>query len=526
MNEVVSDRPTKVIAALRLNPEITYYNLSVEELEKHSIKKLQAQRSSSGALVIRTGTFTGRSPEDRFIVNDSFTKNKVWWGSINKPFEDQYFQSLKEDMIAYFDTKEIYIRDCFVGAHPDHRMGLTVINEYPWSNHFAYNMFIRPSEKELSVFETEWTILNAPGFEANPEIHQTRSKNFTIINFTEKMILIGGSGYTGEIKKGIFSVLNLTLPVEKNVLSMHCSANVGVCGDTALYFGLSGTGKTTLSAHPQRELIGDDEHGWCEDGTIFNFEGGCYAKVIGLSETKEPEIFNAISRGALLENVVMDITGKVDYFNDRITQNTRVSYPIHHIHNIREGGMANHPKNIFFLTADAYGVLPPISKLNPNQAAYHFISGYTAKVAGTEEGVSEPKAVFSCCFGAPFMPLEPNQYAKMFIDRITSSEVNVWLVNTGWINGAYGKGNRIELKYTRAMIQAVLDGQLNVPFKKHEIFGLMMPTSCPNVPSNLLDPEWEDKTAYDQEAKALIVKFEENMEQFQVSLNVLEGALG
>ena len=316
MNEVVSNRPTEVIAALRLNPKITHYNLSVEELEKHSIKKLQAQRSSSGALVIRTGTFTGRSPEDRFIVNDSSTKNKVWWGSINKPFEDRYFQSLKEDMIAYFDTKEIYIRDCFVGAHPDHCMGLTVINEYPWSNHFAYNMFIRPSEKELSVFETEWTILNAPGFKANPEIHQTRSKNFTIINFTEKMILIGGSGYTGEIKKGIFSVLNLTLPLEKNVLSMHCSANVGVNGDTALYFGLSGTGKTTLSAHPQRELIGDDEHGWCEDGTIFNFEGGCYAKVIGLSETKEPEIFNAISRGALLENVVMDITGKVDYSND------------------------------------------------------------------------------------------------------------------------------------------------------------------------------------------------------------------
>jgi phosphoenolpyruvate carboxykinase (ATP) len=392
-----------------------------------------------------------------------------------------------------------------------------VINEFPWSNQFAYNMFLRPSQEELKQFQHEWTIINAPGFLADPEIDGTRQENFAILDFTDKTILIGGTGYTGEIKKGIFSALNFILPFEKDVLSMHCSANVGNDGDTAIFFGLSGTGKTTLSADPMRKLIGDDEHGWCSDDTIFNFEGGCYAKVIDLSPEKEPDIFNAIKPHAILENVILNADGSVNFADTSITQNTRVSYPINHIEGIQPGSLAGNPKNIFFLTADAYGVLPPISKLTPAQAAYHFISGYTAKVAGTEEGVTEPKAVFSACFGAPFMPLHPTAYADMLAQKMKAADTNVWLVNTGWSGGAYGVGKRMKLSYTRAIITAAIDGHLDaVSYTEHPVFGLAMPTAVPGVPSGLLDPvsTWKSKEEYDKTALVLAKKFVANFKEF------------
>ena len=514
--------------SLGIMPNVVHSNLHPDVLEQHSLDRNLAVRSTFGALAIQTGKFTGRSPEDRFIVKDSYTEDALWWGHINKPFSTEHYDQLKQDLCDYLSDKEIYVRDAFAGAHPAYRMSLRVVNEYPWSNQFAYNMFLRPMEEELQNFSHEWTILNAPDFLADPVKHGTRQENFAVLNFTEKYILIGGTGYTGEIKKGIFSALNFILPFEKNVLSMHCSANVGHEGDTAIFFGLSGTGKTTLSADPHRKLIGDDEHGWCSDNTIFNFEGGCYAKVIDLSEDKEPDIYRAIKKHAILENIIMDENGNVDFTNTSITQNTRVSYPIDHIDNIQPGSLAQNPKNIFFLTADAYGVLPPISKLNANQAAYHFISGYTAKVAGTEEGINEPKAVFSACFGAPFMPLHPTYYATMLSEKMEAAGVNVWLINTGWVGGAYGTGNRIKLSYTRAMIRAALSGELqDVNYIEHSIFGLMMPENCPNVPADLLDPKntWADKDEYDLQAVTLAKKFEENFKVFedQASPEILKG---
>ena len=516
------------LSSLSIGPKTLFSNLDPDTLEQHSLSKNMAVRTAHGAIALNTGKFTGRSPEDRFIVKDALTENAVWWGPINKPFDAVAFQKLKKKVCAYLDGKDVYVRDAFAGAHPDYRMNVRVINEYPWSNQFAYNMFLRPTEEELQNFSHEWTILNAPDFLADPVKHGTRQENFAVLNFTEKYILIGGTGYTGEIKKGIFSALNFILPFEKNVLSMHCSANVGPEGDTAIFFGLSGTGKTTLSADPHRKLIGDDEHGWCSDDTIFNFEGGCYAKVIDLSEDKEPDIYHAIKKHAILENIIMDENGNVDFTNTSITQNTRVSYPIDHIDNIQPGSLAQNPKNIFFLTADAYGVLPPISKLNANQAAYHFISGYTAKVAGTEEGINEPKAVFSACFGAPFMPLHPTYYATMLSEKMEAAGVNVWLINTGWVGGAYGTGSRIKLSYTRAMIRAALSGALqNVNYIEHPIFGLSMPENCPNVPTELLDPKntWADKDAYDRQAITLAKKFEENFKAFedQASPEILKG---
>lgn len=510
-------------------PNVVHSNLHPDILEQHSLDRNMAVRSTFGALAIKTGKFTGRSPEDRFIVKDSYTENTLWWGSINKPFTTEHYDLLKRDICQYLIGKEIYVRDAFACAHPAYRMSLRVVNEYPWSNQFAHNMFLRPTEEELQNFSHEWTILNVPGFLADPLKHGTRQANFAVLNFTEKFILIGGTGYTGEIKKGIFSALNFILPYEKDVFSMHCSANVGNQGDTAIFFGLSGTGKTTLSADPERKLIGDDEHGWCSDNTIFNFEGGCYAKVINLSEESEPDIYKAIKKHAILENIIMDDYGNVDFTDTSITQNTRVSYPIDHIANIQHGSLAQNPKNIFFLTADAYGVLPPISKLNANQAAYHFISGYTAKVAGTEEGINEPKAVFSACFGAPFMPLHPTYYATMLSEKMEAAGVNVWLINTGWVGGGYGTGNRIKLRYTRAIIRAALSGQLqDVSYTEHPIFGLIMPTSCPNVPAELLNPKntWPDKEEYDKQAIMLAKKFEENFTIFedQASPNILKGA--
>ena len=498
------------------------YNLSSDELHATAIEKGQGVEASSGALAINTGEFTGRSPMDRFIVKDDITKDEIWWGDINIPFDSEKFDALYNKVTDYLTNKEVFVRDSYVCADENYKLNIRVVNEYPWSNMFAYNMFLRPTEKELETFTAEWTVVNAPGFMANPEVDGTRQHNFAILNFSKKVALIGGTGYTGEIKKGIFSALNFILPVFKNTLPMHCSANVGKDGDTAIFFGLSGTGKTTLSADPERKLIGDDEHGWTNENTVFNFEGGCYAKAIDLTEENEPEIYHAIKKGAILENVIMDENGVVDFTDTSITQNTRVSYPIYHIDNIQPRSIGENPKNIFFLTADAFGVLPPISKLTPGQAAYHFISGYTAKVAGTEAGVNEPLPSFSACFGAPFMPLHPTRYAEMLSKKMQEAGVNVWLVNTGWTGGPYGIGNRMKLKFTRAMITEALEGRLsNVEFVQHPIFGLDMPTSCNNVPDEVLNPKgtWSDKEAYDAKAMELANSFRKNFSQFEEFAN-------
>ena len=501
------------------------YQLSPAELHEISLQKGMGKEASSGALAISTGEFTGRSPQDRFIVKDAITEDKVWWGDINIPFDSGQFDSLYDKVIDYLNSKELYVRDCYACADNDYRMNIRVINEYPWSNMFAYNMFIRPKEAELEAFEAEWTVINAPGFMADPKVDGTRQHNFAILNFSRKIALIGGTGYTGEIKKGIFSALNFILPVYKNTLPMHCSANVGEEGDTAIFFGLSGTGKTTLSTDPLRKLIGDDEHGWTKENSVFNFEGGCYAKVINLSSTNEPEIYGAIKEGAILENVIMDNDRHVDYADTSITQNTRVSYPIYHINNIQEPSIGKNPKNIFFLTADAFGVIPPISRLTPSQAAYHFISGYTAKVAGTEAGVVEPIPSFSACFGAPFMPLHPTNYAEMLSKKMKESGVNVWLVNTGWTGGPYGVGKRMELKYTRAMIHAALSGKLGLytydTYHIHSVFGVAQPRECPGVPTSVLSPRatWNDDEAYYKTAFKLTNAFRENFKKFEVYAN-------
>jgi phosphoenolpyruvate carboxykinase (ATP) len=499
-----------------------YWNLTPEELVEHSIQKGFGKLTSLGAIAIETGKFTGRSPKDRFIVKDDLTANTVDWNAINMPFDADKFDQLEAKIKEYFKGKEVYVRDLAACADDKHRLNLRLYAEYPWSSQFAGNMFLRLGKDEIENFTPEWTLFNAPGFMANPEVDGTRQENFAIINFTKKTVIVGGTGYTGEIKKGVFSVLNYILPHQRNVLSMHCSANVGAQGDTAVFFGLSGTGKTTLSADPERPLIGDDEHGWSEDG-IFNFEGGCYAKTIDLTEESEPQIYRAIKHGAILENIgYFPGTRTPDFSDSSITENTRVSYPIYHIDNAVEPSRAGHPENIFFLTCDAFGVLPPISRLTPGQAMYHFISGYTAKVAGTEEGVTEPQATFSACFGAPFMPLHPTKYAEMLGEKMQKHDVRVWLVNTGWTGGAHGTGSRMKLRYTRAMIHAALEGKLDkVEYKKQEFFGLPIPTSCPDVPDELLDPKntWTDKDAFDRKARELAKKFNDNFKQFEDKAN-------
>lgn len=506
-----------------------YWNLTPADLVEESIILGQGVLSNTGALAIDTGEFTGRSPKDRFIVADETTNDEVWWGDINLKFDADKFDALYNRMKAYLAGRDIYVRDAYVCAHKDYRMNLRVVNEYPWSNQFAYNMFLRPTDDEIMNANPDWYVVNAPGFMADPEIDGTRQHNFAIVNFTRKMIIIGGTGYTGEIKKGIFSVLNFLLPVNHGILPMHCSANVGESGDTAVFFGLSGTGKTTLSSDPNRRLIGDDEHGWSDD-SVFNFEGGCYAKTIDLSREREPQIWDAIKFGAILENVGFEDDGCTPNYEDSSkTQNTRVSYPMDHIDNVMEPSVGGEPKNIFFLTADAFGVLPPISRLDKGQAMYHFISGYTAKVAGTEAGVTEPQTAFSACFGAPFLPLHPARYAEMLGQKMSANNVKVWLVNTGWSGGEYGVGERISLKYTRAMITAALEGKLdNVEYENHEVFGLAMPTTCQDVPAEILSPRntWSDKAAYDVKANALAQKFNNNFEQFVggVSAEILASA--
>lgn len=497
-----------------------HWNLSPEALIEAAIKHHQAHLADNGALVVSTGKFSGRSPQDRFIVKDTVSASTVDWGKVNLPIEPMFFDCLRGKMLQYLADKTVYVRDAYACADENYRLKIRLIAEYAWSNQFAYNLFLRPLAEELSRFQPDWTILCVPGFEADPTTDGTRKPNFAIINFSAKEILIGGTAYTGEIKKGIFSVLNYLLPVERDVFPMHCSANVGKEGDTAIFFGLSGTGKTTLSADPERRLVGDDEHGWSEEG-VFNFEGGCYAKTIDLTEEKEPDIYRAIKHGAILENIpFVPGTRRPDYTDDSITENTRVSYPIYHIDNALEKSMAGHPKNIFFLTCDAFGVLPPISSLSKAQAMYYFISGYTAKVAGTEEGITEPEPSFSACFGAPFMPLHPTQYAAMLGERMEKHQTAIWLVNTGWTGGPYGIGERIRLKYTRAMIRAALEGHLHdsrTTYQVQDIFGLRVPKSCPGVPDELLNPRqcWGDPLAYDHMAERLAKDFRQNFQKYE-----------
>lgn len=523
--------PIAALSALGLNTKSTiHYQLQPDELSEQTLLRGQGEVNDTGALCIRTGEFTGRSPQDKFIVKDALTEDSVHWNNFNIAIAPEKFTALKAKVLNYLNAQEeLWVRDAYACADPQYRLNIRVINEHAWSNLFAYNMFLRPTEQELSNFEPDWHIIQAPGFKADPAIDGTRQHNFAIVSFTEKTILIGGTGYTGEMKKGIFTILNYLLPHKLNVLSMHCSANMGKDGDVAVFFGLSGTGKTTLSADSNRKLIGDDEHGWTNDG-VFNFEGGCYAKCIDLTEEKEPEIFRAIKPGALVENVLFfDNSRQIDFSNKTITENTRVSYPLHFISNAQEPSIGGLPKNIFFLTCDAYGVLPPISRLTPGQAMYQFISGYTARVAGTEAGVTEPKATFSACFGAPFLPLHPGKYAEMLGEKMRTHQVNVWMINTGWSGGGYGVGNRMKLSYTRAMITAALNGELDqVEFEKHPVFGMLMPKMCPGVPKELLHPRytWADRAAYDQAASKLAEMFIQNFEKYAagVSNEILQSA--
>ncbi|MEP6682041.1 MAG: phosphoenolpyruvate carboxykinase (ATP) [Parafilimonas sp.] len=522
--------PTQQLKQLGINNPNINYQFAADELTEQTLQRNEGKLNDTGALCIETGAFTGRSPKDKFIVKDAVTQDTVDWNNFNLPIEEEYFLKLKTKLINFLDQqKEIWVRDCYACSDANYRLNIRVLNENPWSNLFALNMFIRPQEDDLESFEPDWYIIHAPSFKANPKTDGVRQENFAVVSFTHKTILIGGTGYTGEIKKGIFGILNYLLPQTKNVLSMHCSANIGCNDDVAVFFGLSGTGKTTLSADPERKLIGDDEHGWTDEG-IFNFEGGCYAKCIDLSEEKEPEIYHAIRPGALVENITfLEGTNKIDFASKRITENTRVSYPLDFISNAVEPGKSGQPKNIFFLTCDAYGVLPPMSLLTPGQAMYQFLSGYTAKVAGTETGVTEPKVTFSTCFGAPFMPLHPTVYAEMLGKKMKEHNVSVWMVNTGWIGGAYGTGNRIKLKYTRAIIQAALNGSLRkVEYRKHPVFNMMMPCTCPGVPEELLNPRntWKNKNEYDDQAKMLAGLFVKNFKAYEskVSKEILAAA--
>ncbi len=505
------------LSYLNLYAKTVKYQLGVEALVDEALKNGEGTLADSGALAVDTGKFTGRSPKDRFIVCDEITENAVWWGDVNIKISSSQFDHLFQKITDHLSAKAIYVRDAYACADDRYKTTIRVVTEHAFQNLFANNLFLRFNQEELPD-RPEWTIIAAPSFLADPATDGTRQSNFSIINFSKKVIIIGGTAYTGEIKKGIFSALNFILPVQHKTLSMHCSANVGDEGDTAIFFGLSGTGKTTLSADPKRALIGDDEHGWSED-SVFNFEGGCYAKCVDLTAEKEPQIFNAIKFGALLENTnYFAGTRTVDFSNIDKTENTRVAYPLNYIANAVEPSVAPIPKNIFFLTADAFGVLPPISKLTTAQAMFHFISGYTAKVAGTEAGVTEPQLTFSACFGKAFLPLHPAKYAKLLGEKMKKHNVNVWLVNTGWSGGAYGVGSRMKLSHTRSMITAALNGSLaSASFIEHPVFGLLMPESCPEVPSDILNPRntWVDKDRYDHKANELAMAFTANFKQFE-----------
>jgi len=495
------------------------WNLSVAALYEEAVRHQEGMIAAEGPLVCRTGQHTGRSPNDKFVVREPSSEQHIAWGKVNREMDPAQFDALHRDMLASLEGKELFVQDCYAGADPAYRLPIRVINEYAWHNLFARNLFIVDSSPAAKASHTpQFTIIDSPRFRADPARHGSQSEVVIALNFARKLVLIGGTSYAGEIKKSIFSVLNYILPLQ-NVMSMHCSANIGAAGDAALFFGLSGTGKTTLSSDPDRMLIGDDEHGWSDRG-VFNFEGGCYAKTIRLSADAEPQIYATTRRfGTVLENVVVDpSTRMLDLDDDRFTENTRAAYPIDFIDNAVPSGQGGHPRNVIMLTADAFGVLPPIARLSADGAMYHFLSGYTAKVAGTEKGVTEPKATFSTCFGAPFLPLPPSRYAKMLGERIAKHQARVWLVNTGWTGGPYGTGRRITIAHTRAMVRAALSGALDsVSFTKDPIFNVDVPATCPDVPADVLKPRstWSDPAAYDAQAAKLAKMFAENFKTFE-----------
>jgi phosphoenolpyruvate carboxykinase (ATP) len=508
-----------------------HWNLGPPGLYEHAVQRGEGLLAECGPFCAVTSPHTGRSPKDKFIVREPDSEHHVWWGAVNHPLAPEHFERLRADVICHLNAQDLYVRDVFAGADADYRNAIRFVTPSAWHALFVHNMFLRPTDADLAVFAPHWQVFHAPEMQADPAIHGTRTGTFIVISFARRVVLIGGTRYAGELKKAIFTVLNFVLP-QQGVLPMHCSANVGEAGDVALFFGLSGTGKTTLSADPERGLIGDDEHGWSAAG-VFNFEGGCYAKVIRLSPEGEPEIYATTRRfGTVLENVVLDPhTRALDLESDEITENTRASYPIHFIPNHVPGGSAGHPSHIVFLTCDAFGVMPPISRLSPAQAMYHFLSGYTAKVAGTERGVTEPKETFSACFGAPFLPRHPGEYAKMLGERIARHGVQCWLVNTGWTGGPVGTGTRIRLAYTRAMVRAALSGRLgDVATTPEPVFGLAIPAGVPSVPPDLLHPRrtWADPGAYDAQAARLVQLFGTNFQQFaeQVPGPVLEAGPG
>lgn len=523
--KIITIKSTIQLAEMEIKLGRVHHNLSVPSLVELIISRNEGVLSSTGALSVKTGKFTGRSPDDKFIVDDEVTHDTVDWGKVNHPISEENFEKIFRRMQAHVENKEFFIFDGFVGADPENRLPIRVINNRAWHNLFAKQLFIRPTLDELDNFKPEFTLLSCDDFAAIPEEVGTRTETFIIINFKKKLVLIGSTSYAGEIKKAMFSIMNFVLP-RKNVFPMHCSANVGKGGDTALFFGLSGTGKTTLSADPDRRLVGDDEHGWSDSG-VFNFEGGCYAKCINLKKEKEPQIWNAIRFGSVMENVVINSdTREPDFDDGSLTENTRVAYPLDYIDGALIPSVAGHPKVIVFLTADAFGVMPPIAKLTKEGAMYHFMSGYTSKLAGTERGITEPKETFSQCFGAPFMPLHASKYAAMLGKKITEHGTRVYLINTGWTGGPYGVGKRMNLAYTRAMITAALNGEIDkVATKRHTIFNLDIPVSCPGVPNEVLDPRntWSDKDRYDAAAKRLAALFVKNFEKFgNVSKEIIE----
>jgi phosphoenolpyruvate carboxykinase (ATP) len=492
-------------------------NLSVAELYEDAIRAGEGIVAAEGPLVVRTGKHTGRSPQDKFIVREPSSEKKIWWGEVNRPISEANYDRLRARLMPYLADRPMYAQDCFIGADPAHRRSLRVYTETAWASIFAHNLFRRPGVEDLRAFVPNFTIINVPSFKADPTTEGTRSETAILLHLKRMEIIIVGTEYAGEIKKSAFTVMNYLMP-DEGILPMHSAVNVGEAGDSVVFFGLSGTGKTTLSADPERQLVGDDEHGWGDDG-VFNFEGGCYAKTIRLSPMYEPDIFQTTRRfGTVLENVDLDPrTRDLDLDSDRITENTRGAYPLHFIGNASPTGLAGQPKHVVLLTADAFGVLPPISRLTHEQAMYHFISGYTAKLAGTEIGVQEPKATFSACFGAPFMPRHPGQYAQMLGQRLARWNVPVWLVNTGWTGGPYGTGERMNINHTRSMVRAALNGELdNVPTEVDPIFGVAVPTSCPDVPSEFLNPRstWADKDAYDRQARQLAAMFAENFARY------------
>ena len=501
------------------NVSRVYWNLSTPALYEEAVRRREALISVEGPLVCRTGQHTGRSPNDKFIVREPSSEDKVWWSKVNRPIEAAQFDAVHQRMLNYCEGKELFVQDCYAGADPRYRMPVRIITEQAWHSLFARHMFIEvPGASGGPAHEPEFTVIDLPGLTADPKEHGTNSEVFVLLNFAKKLVLIGGTSYAGEIKKSIFTVMNYLLPL-RDVMSMHCSANVGSGGDVALFFGLSGTGKTTLSSDPERQLIGDDEHGWSESG-VFNIEGGCYAKMIKLSAEAEPQIYATTRRfGTVLENVRMDAgTRHLDLDDASLTENTRGAYPLEFIDNSVPSGQAGHPRNIIMLTADAFGVLPPIARLSAAGAMYHFLSGYTAKVAGTEKGVTEPKATFSTCFGAPFMVLHPTVYAKFLGDRIARHQARVWLVNTGWTGGAYGVGSRMKIAHTRAMIKAALAGALDdVQYVTDPFFNLDVPQTVPGVPAEVLNPRntWQNASEYDEQARKLARMFAENFTDFE-----------